>query len=156
MSSITISDISWSTPVGRAVLSRLDLGFQRERTGIVGRNGVGKSTLLRLLTGDLVPASGSIAIDGTIAMLRQTVQVDPDATIADLFDARAALALLRKVEAGEASVGEIGDADWTLEARIDEALAAVGLPLPADTAEGNNQDQQGYQDKGVVEESGNR
>ncbi|UKK86019.1 ATP-binding cassette domain-containing protein [Sphingopyxis sp. BSN-002] len=134
MSSITISDISWSTPDGRAVLSRLDLGFQRERTGIVGRNGVGKSTLLRLLTGDLAPASGSIAIDGTIAMLRQTVQVDPDETIADLFGARAALALLRRAEAGEASVGEIGDADWTLEARIGEALAAVGLPLPADTA----------------------
>src|SRR3546814_6073391 len=40
-----------------------------------GRNGVGKSTLLRLLTGELSPASGSIAVDGSIAMLRQTVQV---------------------------------------------------------------------------------
>jgi ATPase subunit of ABC transporter with duplicated ATPase domains len=131
--SITISNLSWSTPDGRAVLSDLDLNFQPERTGIVGRNGVGKSTLLRLLTGELAPASGSIAIDGSIAMLRQTVQVAAHESIADLFGARSALALLRKAEAGEATVEEIGDADWTLEARIDEALAGAGLPLPADT-----------------------
>jgi len=133
MPAITISNLSWSTPDGRTVLFDLDLNFQPERTGIVGRNGVGKSTLLRLLTGELAPASGSIAVDGSIAMLRQTVQVAADERIADLFGARDALALLRKAEAGEASVEEIGDADWTLEARIDEALAGVGLPLPADT-----------------------
>lgn len=130
---VTLANLSWSTPDGRAVLSGLDLGFQRERTGIVGRNGVGKSTLLRLLTGECAPASGSIAIDGSIAMLRQTVQVDSHETIADLFGARAGLALLRKAEAGAASVEEIGEADWTLDARIKEALAAVGLELPADT-----------------------
>ncbi|MBO9697749.1 MAG: ABC-F family ATP-binding cassette domain-containing protein [Sphingopyxis sp.] len=133
MPSITISNLGWSTPDGRAVLSDLDLGFQNERTGIVGRNGVGKSTLLRLLTRELLPSSGSIAIDGSIAMLRQTVQVAAHESIADLFGARDGLALLRKAEVGEASVDEIGDADWTLEARIDEALASIGLPLPADT-----------------------
>ena len=133
MSSITLANIGWIAPDGRSILSDLDLIFQPERTGIVGRNGVGKSTLLRLLTGDLAPSSGTIAIDGTIAMLRQTVQVEPGETIADLFGARAGLALLRKAEVGEASADEIGDADWALEARLDEALAGVGLPLRADT-----------------------
>lgn len=134
MSSITISRLGWSTPDGRAIFSGLDLRFQRERVGIVGRNGVGKSTLLRLLTGELTPASGTITIDGSIAMLRQTVQVDPDDLIADLFGARVGLAQLRKAEAGEASVADIGETDWLLETRIEEALANVGLPLRADTA----------------------
>lgn len=133
MPSITVSHLSWSTPDGRAVLSGLDLQFQRERTGIVGRNGVGKSTLLRLLTGELKPAAGHITIDGRIAMLRQTVQVGADETVADLFGARAGLALLRKAEAGAASADEIADADWTLDARIDEALANVGLSAPPET-----------------------
>jgi ATPase subunit of ABC transporter with duplicated ATPase domains len=133
MSSITLANVSWSTPDNRTILSNLDLAFARERTGIVGRNGVGKSTLLRLLTGALTPASGHVAVDGRVALLRQSVQVDAGETIADLFDARAGLALLRKAEAGEASIDEIAEADWTLEARIDEALAAVGLPLSADT-----------------------
>jgi ATPase subunit of ABC transporter with duplicated ATPase domains len=133
MSAITVSNLSWSTPDGRAVLSGLDLQLQPERIGIVGRNGIGKSTLLRLLTGELTPAAGHIAIDGSIAMLRQTVQVGADETIADLFGATAGLALLRKAEAGAASVDEIAEADWTLEARIDEALANIGLPAPPDT-----------------------
>jgi ATPase subunit of ABC transporter with duplicated ATPase domains len=133
MPSITLANLSWSTPDGRAVLSNLDLQFQPERTGIVGRNGVGKSTLLRLLTGELAPASGHIAIDGRIAMLRQTVQVDTAATIADFFGATEGLALLRKAEAGTASADEIARADWTLEARLDAALTAIGLPVPADT-----------------------
>ncbi|HWW58937.1 MAG TPA: ATP-binding cassette domain-containing protein, partial [Sphingopyxis sp.] len=133
MPSITLSNLGWSTPDGRTILSGLDLQFQPERTGIVGRNGVGKSTLLRLLTGELAPATGHIAIDGSVAMLHQTVQVGADESIADLFGARAGLALLRKAEAGEAGVEEIAEADWTLEARIDEALANVGLPVPADT-----------------------
>ena len=133
MPSVTVSNLSWSTPDGRAVLADLDLNFQSERTGIVGRNGVGKSTLLRLLTGDIVPAGGHIAIEGSTAMLRQTVQIGAAETIADLFGVAPALALLRKAGAGEATVDEIGEADWTLESRIDEALAKVGLPLPPET-----------------------
>ena len=133
MSSITLANLGWSTPGNRTILSGLDLHFAHERTGIVGRNGVGKSTLLRLLTGELTPATGHVAVDGRVALLRQSVQVGAGETIADLFDARAGLALLRKAEAGEASIDKIAEADWTLEARIDEALAVVDLPFAADT-----------------------
>lgn len=133
MPSITLSNLSWSTPDGAAVLSHLDLQFARERVGIVGRNGVGKSTLLRLLTGELTPASGQIAIDGSIAMLRQMVQVDPGDSIADLFGARATLALVRKAEAGAADADEIGEIDWTIEPRMEAALASVGLSSGPDT-----------------------
>lgn len=133
MPSITLSQTSWSTPDGRAVLSDFDLQFQPERTGIVGRNGVGKSTLLRLLTGELTPSAGHVSIDGSVAMLRQTVQVEAGESIADLFGATAGLALLRKAEAGEATADEIAEADWTLEARIEAALAGVGLPVSPET-----------------------
>ncbi len=114
MSSITLANVSWSTPDNRTILSGLDLAFARERTGIVGRNGAGKSTLLRLLTGELTPATGHVAVDGRVRLLRQSVQVGAGETIADLFDARTGLALLRKAETGEASVDEIAAADWTL------------------------------------------
>ncbi len=74
-SSITLAGLSWSTPDGRPLFSNLDLSFGPERTGLVGRNGVGKSTLLRLIAGDLTPAGGRVAVSGRIATLRQIVQV---------------------------------------------------------------------------------
>ena len=133
MSTITLSRLGWSTPDGRRIFSDLDLQFRPERTGIVGRNGVGKSTLLRLIAGEATPTNGAISRGARIAMLHQTVQVAADATIADLFGARPALALLARAEAGTASLDDIAEADWTLASRIDEALAGVDLPLDAAT-----------------------
>ncbi|MDB5685477.1 MAG: transporter ATP-binding protein [Rhizorhabdus sp.] len=133
MSAITISRLTWSTPDGRTVLSNLSLGFGAERAGLVGRNGVGKSTLLKLIAGQLTPQSGSISIGGSLGMLRQVVQPGPQETVADLFSATPALALLRRAEAGEASIDELGDADWTIEDRIRASLGRVGLDAGPDT-----------------------
>ena len=51
--SITLSGLSYSTPDGRPLFDHLDIAFGAERTGLVGRNGVGKSTLIRLIAGEL-------------------------------------------------------------------------------------------------------
>ncbi|MDV6331823.1 ABC-F family ATP-binding cassette domain-containing protein [Asticcacaulis sp. 201] len=133
MSAIILSDLSWSAPDGRALFSSLNLTFGPERTGIVGRNGVGKSTLLRLISGDLTAAAGYVSCSGTLGVLRQTVQVDPNETVADLFGVGAARAILRRAEAGEATLDDLADADWTLETRMIEALAYLGLDTDADT-----------------------
>jgi ATPase subunit of ABC transporter with duplicated ATPase domains len=131
--SITLSYLSWSAPDGRSLLSDVELNFGPERTGLVGRNGVGKTTLLKLISGDLQPHSGTIAVNGSLGLLRQIVQVDPTETIASLFGAVDALTILRRAEIGEASADELANADWTLEARMASALARVGLHAQPDT-----------------------
>ncbi|MEJ6784726.1 ABC-F family ATP-binding cassette domain-containing protein [Aminobacter sp. Piv2-1] len=125
--SISLSNIAWSTPDGRTLLSDLSLNFETGRTGLVGRNGVGKSTLLHLIAGPLQPQAGKLSVSGTIGLLRQSAQVSPGETVADLFGASDGLDLLRRAEAGLAEVDEYADADWTLETRIEAALARVGL-----------------------------
>ncbi len=125
--SIALSGLTWSTPDGRPLLSSLDLSFGRERAGLVGRNGVGKTTLLKLISGDLPPHSGRVSVTGALGVLRQAVQLGPQETVADLFGANDGLALLRRAEAGAASVEELALADWTLETRIAASLARVGL-----------------------------
>ncbi len=130
---ITLSNITHSTPEGRNLFSDLNLSFGPERTGLVGRNGVGKTTLFKLIVGNLRPQSGKISVSGNIGTLNQTVQVAPDETIADLFGATEALALLRRVESGVSSLDEIADADWTLEARIAAALGRLGLDADPQT-----------------------
>ena len=129
--SIILSNLSLSTPDGRSLLSSIDLTFAAERTGLVGRNGVGKTTLLASILGEHVPQSGRVLINGTIGLLRQGVQPPPDATVADLFDVRQALGLMRRAERGEISADDIATIDWTLEARLQTALARLGFdPSP--------------------------
>ncbi|MBR4478446.1 MAG: ABC-F family ATP-binding cassette domain-containing protein [Bacteroidales bacterium] len=54
---------------GTCYLSHFTYNFQRyEKVGIVGRNGVGKSTFINLLTGDLSPSSGEIERGESLAV----------------------------------------------------------------------------------------
>ena len=70
------------------VIEDLSVKIMRgERIGLIGNNGVGKSTLLRLLLGDLQPDSGSIKRGenlevGYFDQLRR--QLDPTRTVADM------------------------------------------------------------------------
>ena len=131
--SIFVSRLGWSTPDGTAVLTDLNFTFSCERAGIVGRNGVGKTTLLKLVSGMLAPAAGRVTVNGTVSMLRQIVQLAPGETVAHLFGATGALSLLRRAEEGKAQPDELADADWTIETRIAAALERVGLQATPDT-----------------------
>lgn len=124
---ITVSGLSCSTPDGRRLFTDLDLSFEAGRTGLVGRNGVGKSTLLRIIGGSLKPRSGAVSVSGTVGVLHQTVQLGRDEIIADLFGVRQGLAVLMRAAAGEASAEDLSEADWTLETRLEAALASVKL-----------------------------
>jgi ATPase subunit of ABC transporter with duplicated ATPase domains len=124
--SVTLSDLTWSAPDRPPLFSNLNLSLGSVRTGLVGRNGVGKTTLLRLIAGELRPRSGSVAVSGTLGVLRQSVQASPDETVADLLGATAALAVLHRAERGEATDNELADADWAVETRIAAALGRVG------------------------------
>jgi ATPase subunit of ABC transporter with duplicated ATPase domains len=129
LSSISLTAIGWSTPSGHSVLQGIDLTLGRRRTGLVGRNGVGKSTLLRLMAGDLTPSSGIVSKVGALHLMRQIVQPTPTDTIADLFGIHEALDLLARAASGETTMEDLADADWTLEERI--ALALTRLDLEA-------------------------
>ncbi|QHP73368.1 ABC-F family ATP-binding cassette domain-containing protein [Bradyrhizobium sp. LCT2] len=131
--SIILSNLSLSTPDGRSLFSSIDLSFAAERTGLVGRNGVGKSTLLASICREHVPTSGRILTNGTVGLLRQDVQLLAGATVADLFGVREALKLLGRAARGDASADDIAAIDWTLEARLASALARVGFDLAPDT-----------------------
>ncbi|MFW2342036.1 ABC-F family ATP-binding cassette domain-containing protein [Brevundimonas sp.] len=124
---MTLSGVTAGTPDGRTLFENLDLSLARERTGIVGRNGTGKSTLLDLIAGDRAPAEGHIAHTGTTARLRQDAGAVPGQTVAAALGVEAAFARLGRILAGEGTADDLSDPDWTLEARLAEALAAVGL-----------------------------
>ena len=127
MSVLSLHEVTYLTADGRALFESLDLTFGPGRCGLIGRNGVGKSTLLKLLSGELLPCAGSISRGGVIKVLQQQVGADPNASIADVFDVGDGLARLSRALAGTASVEDLADVDWTLESRLAVALEGVGL-----------------------------
>ena len=127
LSFLTLDSLSLATPDGRPLFSDLTSSFGRQRTGLVGRNGCGKSSLLRAMAGEVEPAAGSIARTGSVALLRQDWP-DDAISIAVALEVAGPLALLRRIEAGEGDASDFAAADWTLEERIGAALAEVGLP----------------------------
>jgi ATPase subunit of ABC transporter with duplicated ATPase domains len=93
----------------------------------VGRNGVGKSTLLRLLSGERTPSAGGVSRTGSVGVLQQTYEPQAGETVGGTLGVEAALALLARVLAGEGAEADLAEADWSLESRIEGALADVGL-----------------------------
>src|SRR5579884_3770840 len=138
---LTFDQVSLRTPDGRSLLDNLTFSLGRERVGLVGRNGVGKTTLLRAALGEIQPASGAVRIAGRAAALRQSFAPPPGAALADLLAIAQPLARLARIEAGAASPNDLEAADWTLAARLEAVLARVGLAgvdldQPAETLSG--------------------
>lgn len=131
--SISLTGLGWSTPDGVPLFTNINLSFGPERTGLVGRNGTGKTTLLRLITASLPPQAGTIQVHGTLGFMQQEIPTLSGATVGDLFGVSPALAVLDRAETGEASTEELADADWTLPIRMETALLRCGLDAEAKT-----------------------
>src|SRR5215217_1010990 len=129
--SVSLHQLSWSTPDNQPLFASLDLTFGNGRTGLIGRNGTGKSSLLRIIAGSVQPSSGSVTIQGTIGILEQSVQVTPETTVGEQLGIALALARLDRLEQGTGALDDAGEADWTLPGRIETALKDVGLPAYA-------------------------
>ena len=127
--SIVLSDLSFSFPNGRVLLSGLNAAFGPGRTGLIGVNGSGKSTLLRLIAGELRPSGGSLTVAGEVGYLPQNLTLDVAATVASLLGIARVRDAIRAIEAGsvdQAAFDAVGD-DWDVEDRAREWLARLGL-----------------------------
>jgi ATPase subunit of ABC transporter with duplicated ATPase domains len=71
---ISVSRLAWKLPGGDELFR--DVAFNvgnGDRVALVGANGVGKTTLIRLITGDIRPSAGTISVDGQLGVMHQLV-----------------------------------------------------------------------------------
>ncbi|WP_455223327.1 ATP-binding cassette domain-containing protein [Kaarinaea lacus] len=82
-----LDDVCFSYPDGQPVIQHFSTRIMRgDRIGIVGPNGCGKSTLIKLLMDQLKPQSGSIDLGTNLQPLyfdQQREQLDPDKSVID-------------------------------------------------------------------------
>ncbi|HWI56805.1 MAG TPA: ATP-binding cassette domain-containing protein [Bacillota bacterium] len=118
-----------------------------EKVGLVGRNGCGKTTLLKILAGHQQPDAGEVTQRRglRIGYLPQEFELDGSKTVRENIEAGAAdlMAWLRQYESGHSSdaqmaelLNKIETADgWNLQARIKASASALHAP-PLETLVG--------------------
>src|SRR5690348_627041 len=142
MSLIQLQHVDFSIG-GPLLLADVDLSIERgERVCVVGRNGEGKSTLMKLIAGQLQPDDGEVRVQNGIVVARMAQEV-PQSTAGSVFDVVAeGLGDLGRLLARYHHLLAIGDLDalgdvqakieaqhgWDLDRRVDEVLTKLELP----------------------------
>jgi ATPase subunit of ABC transporter with duplicated ATPase domains len=72
-----------SGPVVDGISLKVSAG---QRLGVIGENGRGKTTLLRLLAGDLAPDQGTVTRHGSLSLVRQEMPFHDHETVGDLLN----------------------------------------------------------------------
>jgi len=140
---LAADDLAFAYP-GRPVLDGVSVRVATgTRLGVVGENGTGKSTLLHVLAGRLVPSRGEVRRAGSLALVEQELVVEPGQTVGSLVDATLSglRAVAAELEAAAADFDhESGDlaeltevlaraehlAVWDADRRVDVALSRLG------------------------------
>lgn len=101
----------------RTIFEGITVGLNEgDRIGIVGRNGDGKSTLMKILAGRLEPDFGRVTVRGgtRIGYLEQSDVLDDDHTV------------------GYAIVGNTPEYEWASQSRIRDVISGLVSDLPWD------------------------
>ena len=87
MSSIAVSELAYSPPGAEQLFFDVSFGVTPgEHAAIVGPNGVGKSTILKILTGQYEPDDGEFSIGGSFLQMTQDVGMSsPDDALRDML-----------------------------------------------------------------------
>ncbi len=123
---ISIDNCSCAAPGGPVLFSGLSTAISHELVGLVGRNGCGKSTLIEVVAGLRQPLAGSVSCTGKIGLMAQ-LPPSGDTSVAQALGIGHQLRLQARIEAGEARENDLENADWTVQDRLDRALASFGL-----------------------------
>ncbi|MBS1602453.1 MAG: ABC-F family ATP-binding cassette domain-containing protein [Bacteroidetes bacterium] len=146
---LSLQSVAYAHPNKDILFSDIDLVVNRhEKLALIGNNGVGKSTLLRLLAGELRPSSGVVLADPKPYYVPQIAghregnqQWQPGSegfekvgqansqTVAQALGIDRQLDALHRILAGEVT-GEnlrLLDDDWALEERCNEAFSLWGI-----------------------------
>ena len=140
---LTLEGVSHVLPDGRTLFSDLNETFDARHTGLVGRNGVGKTVLARILAGQVTPSTGRCLRSGRVHYLAQQVAMPEGSSVASLAGVRAVLDALARIEAGSVAPEDfeaVGE-QWDMRERLGQALARhelghLDVHTPANTLSG--------------------
>ncbi|MFR9165155.1 MAG: ribosomal protection-like ABC-F family protein [Dysgonomonas sp.] len=127
--SIIISDVSYHYANQQALLGHINFSVPSNRkVSIIGNNGTGKSTLLKLLAGQLVPSSGAIQSSSQPYYIPQQIGIT-EQSISKALGIDEKINALHAINNGSSNpiYYDLLEDDWDIESRCRSALDFWGL-----------------------------
>lgn len=142
LSNVTFRDVTFELENGRTLFQNISFSLGPELTALVGSNGVGKSTLAKLISGELQPTQGHIQRLGEITVFAQSEE-QPGIPVYEYLAGHYTWSLLGdKLLDGvdqEAICNKLSGGQW-MRVRLAKCLAETFLILDEPT---NNLDREG-------------
>lgn len=140
---LTLKGVSYVLSDGRTLFTDLHEQFDTRPTGLVGRNGVGKTVLAQILAGLLPPTTGNCQRPSRVHYLAQQVAPPKGVSVAVLAGIQSTLDALARIEAGSTAMEDFEAVDerWDMPQRFRHELERNGLgyleaSTPASTLSG--------------------
>lgn len=122
---LILQNITYIHPNKDLLFEHISLNIhQHEKIALIGNNGTGKSTLLKIMAGELLPSAGVVTAGAKPYYVPQLFGQYNDYTIAQALGVSDKLYALQEILAGntaEENFALLND-DWTIEERCREAL----------------------------------
>lgn len=128
--SFILHQVTCQFPTGDILFGPLNLTLEPSLCALVGRNGSGKTRLLRLLAGLDEPATGHIERFGSYAWVAQQHVISPQTTLAELLGYDAIFTARKRIDSGDYQPDdlELLDGHWDVAERLSEAFINAKLP----------------------------
>lgn len=123
---LTLQNIAYAHPNKDLLFDQINLTINKQdKIALIGNNGVGKSTLLNILSGNLQPSGGSVQADSRPYYIPQLFGQFNDYTIAQALRIEDKLTALSTILDGDVTETNLAllDDDWTIEERCNTALS---------------------------------
>ncbi|MCC3241761.1 ABC-F family ATP-binding cassette domain-containing protein [Enterobacter roggenkampii] len=128
--SFILHQVTCQFPTGDTLFGPLNLTLEPSLCALVGRNGSGKTRLLRLLAGLDEPATGHIERFGSHAWVAQQHVISSQTTLAELLGYDAIFAARKRIDSGDYQPDDLAllDGYWGIAERLSEAFINAKLP----------------------------
>ena len=128
--SFILHQVTCQFPTGDTLFGPLNLTLEPSLCALVGRNGSGKTRLLRLLAGLDEPATGHIERFSSHVYVAQQHVISPQTTLAELLGYDVIFAARKRIDSGNYQPDdlELLDGRWDVAERLSEAFINANLP----------------------------
>ncbi|EPC3471290.1 ABC-F family ATP-binding cassette domain-containing protein [Enterobacter asburiae] len=128
--SFILHQVTCQFPTGDTLFGPLNLTLEPSLCALVGRNGSGKTRLLRLLAGLDEPATGHIERFSSHVYVAQQHVISPQTTLAELLGYDAIFAARKRIDSGNYQPDDLDmlDGRWDVAERLSEAFINANLP----------------------------